>query len=157
MATNKKATKELQTGGPGFWMGVASLVGAFFFQPAGLICGIMGKKQSEEAGYKNNFALAGIIISSIVMGLAVLWFIIFAVFAGSMFSQAKDMQKDILNTVETSQQKILDSTTDVQDAVVDTNTTTTTTRSIDITSDQVDATQAAAQAALDAAMDRLNN
>ncbi len=119
MNKNKRQLKELQTGGPGFWMGVAALVGSIFLVPAGLICGIIGKKESEDAGYKNNFALAGIIISSVFMGLGLLTWIIFAVFAGSMFNEIKDIQKDSINAESSIQQQTIESTSASQQAALD--------------------------------------
>ena len=47
----------------------------------GLILGIIGLKKSKAAGYKNGLALAGVIISAILIGLTVLGIIIGVVLA----------------------------------------------------------------------------
>ncbi|WP_165069991.1 hypothetical protein [Marisediminicola senii] len=73
-----------QVGGPGEdpgkTLGIVGLVLAFVFNIAGLIVSIIANKKSKDAGYKNGFAKAGIIISiiSIVLGIAAAGFFIYA-------------------------------------------------------------------------------
>ena len=65
-------------------LAIVSLVTSFFFAPAGLICGIIARRQIRDTGEQGDgLALAGIIISAvqIVIGVLALIFMIL-VFAG---------------------------------------------------------------------------
>ena len=59
-------------------MAILSLVLAFVFAPAGLILGIIARKQIRQTGEEGDgLALAGIIVGSIFSAIAVLAIIIF--------------------------------------------------------------------------------
>ena len=69
-------------------MAILALVMAFVFAPAGLILGIVARKQIRETGEDGDgLALAGIIVGGIVTAIfvffMVLWIIAFAAFADS--------------------------------------------------------------------------
>ncbi len=71
-------------------LAIVGFVLSFIIAIAGLICSIMGYKKAQEPGMNGNgkgLALAGIIISAISMGLAV----IFAISWWSIFSCAAIM------------------------------------------------------------------
>ena len=63
---------------PGRTMGIVAFILSFFIQLVGLILGIVALVQSRKAGHKNGWALAAIIISSvlivvgIIVGIAVI-------------------------------------------------------------------------------------
>lgn len=52
---------------PGKTMGIVGLVLAFFCSLAGLIVSILAYNKSKQAGFKNNIALAGIIVAAVAM------------------------------------------------------------------------------------------
>ena len=58
---------------PGKGLGIAGFILAFFFPLVGLILSIIGFVKSKKAGYKNGLALAGIILNSVFMVVAVLF------------------------------------------------------------------------------------
>jgi Domain of unknown function (DUF4190) len=69
-------------------MAILALVMAFVFAPAGLILGIVARKQIRETGEDGDgLALAGIIVGGIVTAIfvffIVLWILAFAAFADS--------------------------------------------------------------------------
>ena len=69
-------------------MAILALVMAFVFAPAGLILGIVARKQIRETGEDGDgLALAGIIVGGIVTAIfvlfIVLWIVAFAAFADS--------------------------------------------------------------------------
>lgn len=59
---------------PGRTMGIVAFILSFFIQLVALILGIIALVQSKKAGHKNGFALAAIIISSVLMVLGVILF-----------------------------------------------------------------------------------
>ena len=59
------------TDDPGFALGVASLVSAFFVSIVGLVLGIIAMQQSRQAGFQNPTAIAGIIVSAAMSVLTV--------------------------------------------------------------------------------------
>ncbi|MFZ1258650.1 MAG: DUF4190 domain-containing protein [Candidatus Saccharimonas sp.] len=62
---------------PGKTLGIVSLVTSLLgVSLVGLITGIIGRKKSKAAGYKNNMALAGIILSIVGMVTAVTMIIV---------------------------------------------------------------------------------
>jgi Domain of unknown function (DUF4190) len=70
-------------------MAILALVFAFVFAPAGIVLGVMARKQIRQTGEEGDgLALAGIIVGSIITGLYVLfivfWIIAFASLAGSV-------------------------------------------------------------------------
>jgi hypothetical protein len=72
-------------------MAILALVMAFVFAPAGLVLGIVARRQIRETGEDGDgLALAGIIVGGIVTAIfvffIVLWIIAFAAFANSGFS-----------------------------------------------------------------------
>jgi Domain of unknown function (DUF4190) len=75
-------------GRPTNTVAILALVMAFVFAPAGLILGIVARKQIRETGEDGDgLALAGIIVGGIVTAIfvffIVLWIIAFAAFADS--------------------------------------------------------------------------
>lgn len=52
---------------PGRTMGIVAFILSFFLQPVALILGIVALVQSKKAAQKNGFAVAAIIISSILL------------------------------------------------------------------------------------------
>jgi Ca2+/H+ antiporter len=56
---------------PGRTLGIVGLILAFFCSLIGMIISIVAYRQSAQAGYKNNIALAGIIVGAVffVLGL----------------------------------------------------------------------------------------
>ena len=72
-------------------MAILALVMAFVFAPAGLILGIVARKQIRETGEDGDgLALAGIIVGGIVTAIfvlfIVLWIVAFAAFSNNGFS-----------------------------------------------------------------------
>lgn len=62
---------------PGRALGIWSFVLSFVVQVLGLIFGIVALAQSRRAGVSNNFAVAGVIISSILLVVGVTLWIVF--------------------------------------------------------------------------------
>ncbi len=56
---------------PGRTLGIVGLILAFFCSLVGLILSIIAYRQSQQAGFKNNIAMAGIIVgaASLALGL----------------------------------------------------------------------------------------
>jgi hypothetical protein len=72
-------------------LAIASLIGAFVFPPAGLVCGLIAKSQIRRTGEEGDgLATAGIIISVIAI---VLWIVAF----GSIMSTQHQMVHDFNN------------------------------------------------------------
>lgn len=63
-------------------LGIVSVVLALFFQPAGLIVGIIGMKNAKKEGRPNTLSKVGVIINSVFMAVALLYFVFFMVFFG---------------------------------------------------------------------------
>lgn len=61
---------------PGKTMGIVAFVLSFFAQLIALILGIVALVQSRKAGHKNGFALAAIIISSVLLVLGIIALIV---------------------------------------------------------------------------------
>jgi Ca2+/H+ antiporter len=57
---------------PGRTLGIVGLILAFFCSLIGLIISIIAYRQSQQAGYKNNIAMAGIIVGTISLVLGVI-------------------------------------------------------------------------------------
>ena len=57
---------------PGKTMGIVACILSFFVQLIALILGIVALVQSKKAGYKNGWALAAIIISSVLMVISII-------------------------------------------------------------------------------------
>jgi hypothetical protein len=57
---------------PGKTMGIIAFILSFFVQLVALILGIVALVQSKKAGYKNGWALAAIIISSILLVVGII-------------------------------------------------------------------------------------
>jgi hypothetical protein len=63
---------ETQTQNPGKTLGIVGLVLAFVANIVGLIVSIVALRKSKKAGFKNGFAVAGIIISLIsIIGVGI--------------------------------------------------------------------------------------
>jgi hypothetical protein len=78
-------------GRPTNTMAILALVMAFVFAPAGLVLGIVARKQIRQTGEEGDgLALAGIIVGGIVTAifvfLIVLWIIAFAALSSNGFS-----------------------------------------------------------------------
>lgn len=74
-------------------MGIVGLVLSVIFPLVGLVLSIIARSQSKRAGVENGPALAGIIVSSIVIVLLVIGavlVIIFAIYAASHMSEFCD-------------------------------------------------------------------
>ncbi|MDY0909198.1 DUF4190 domain-containing protein [Microbacterium sp. CFBP9034] len=59
---------------PGKTLGIVAFILSFFIQLVALILGIVALVQSKKAGHKNGWAVAAIIISSVLMVLGVILF-----------------------------------------------------------------------------------
>lgn len=57
---------------PGKTLGIVAFILSFFMQLIALVLGIVALVQSKKAGAKNGFALAAIIISSVLLVLAII-------------------------------------------------------------------------------------
>ncbi|HYP73554.1 MAG TPA: DUF4190 domain-containing protein [Microbacterium sp.] len=69
---------------PGKTLGIVAFILSFFVQLVALILGIVALVQSRKAGVKNGFALAAIIISSVIIVLGIIAIILFfALFAAA--------------------------------------------------------------------------
>jgi hypothetical protein len=55
---------------PGRTLGIVGLILAFFCNLIGMIISIVAYRQSAQAGYKNNIALAGIIVGAVLLVLS---------------------------------------------------------------------------------------
>lgn len=69
---------------PGRTLGIVGLVVAIFASVIGLIISIIAYRQSKAAGFKNNFALAGIVIGAVLFVIGVLSTIFLFAMAPSM-------------------------------------------------------------------------
>ena len=78
----QQANSQLQD--PGKGLGIAGFILAFFFPFVGIILSIVGFVKSKRAGFKNNLALAGIILNSVflVLGTVILAFITMIAYQG---------------------------------------------------------------------------
>ena len=73
-------------------LAILSLVGAFVFSLAGLVLGIIALKQIKQTGEQGRgLALAGIIISSIAIVLAIIYVIVIVAVIGSAGMSSYDM------------------------------------------------------------------
>lgn len=75
---------------PGKTLGILSIVFAFLFSIVGLILGIVGLNQSKKAGYKNNTAIVGIILSAIMIVVLPL-FIMIIFISGSVLQKCSEL------------------------------------------------------------------
>ena len=57
---------------PGRTLGIVGLILAFFYSLIGMIISIVAYRQSAQAGYKNNIALAGIIVGAVFLVLSII-------------------------------------------------------------------------------------
>src|SRR5215212_1434465 len=57
---------------PGRTLGIVGLILAFFCSLIGLIISIIAYRQSQQAGYKNNIALAGIIVGAVSLAFGLI-------------------------------------------------------------------------------------
>lgn len=69
---------------PGRTMGVVAFILSFFVQVVALILGIVALVQSRKAGAKNGFAVAAIIISSVLIVVGVILTIVFVSVAANI-------------------------------------------------------------------------
>jgi multisubunit Na+/H+ antiporter MnhG subunit len=60
---------------PGRTLGIVGLVVSIFASLIGLIISVIAYNKSKAAGYKNNFALAGIVIGAVFFVIQVLSFV----------------------------------------------------------------------------------
>lgn len=67
-------------------LAIVALVCGFAFAPAGVICGVIARRQIRQTGEEGDgLALAGIIIGGIQTAMFVVFFVIWAVFMVSIF------------------------------------------------------------------------
>jgi hypothetical protein len=59
-------------GDPGRTLGIVGLILAFFCSLIGLIISIIAYRQSQQAGYQNNIALAGIIVGAVSLAIGLI-------------------------------------------------------------------------------------
>jgi len=57
---------------PGRTMGIIGLILAFFCSLVGLVVSVLAYNKSKAAGFKNNIALAGIIVGAISLVLGII-------------------------------------------------------------------------------------
>ena len=57
---------------PGRTLGIVGLILAFFCSLIGMIISIVAYRQSAQAGYKNNIALAGIIVGAALLVISLI-------------------------------------------------------------------------------------
>ncbi len=76
---------------PGATLGLIGLISAFVFCPLGVALGIIGFMKSKKAGFKNNKALAGIIVGSVFMAISLI--IVISAFS-SVNKALDDFKKD---------------------------------------------------------------
>jgi hypothetical protein len=57
---------------PGRTMGIVGLILAIFCNLIGLVVSIIAYNRSKSAGYKNNIALAGIVVGAVLFVLSVI-------------------------------------------------------------------------------------
>jgi len=85
-------------GPPTNTLAIIALVCAFVFAPAGLVCGIIARKQIRQSGEAGaGLALAGIIISALQIVLAILFLIFFIIF----FVVLADTANEIVDNLPT--------------------------------------------------------
>ncbi|APF33823.1 hypothetical protein CBF90_13055 [Microbacterium sp. AISO3] len=72
---------------PGKTLGIVAFVLSFFAQLVALVLGIVALVQSKKAGHKNGFALAAIIISSVLMVIGVVVAIVLFTVFGNMANE----------------------------------------------------------------------
>jgi len=68
---------------PGRTLGITAFVMSFFLQVIALILGIIALLQSRKAGVPNNFAIAAIVISAVVVTSGLIVWIAWAAFGGN--------------------------------------------------------------------------
>jgi len=94
---------------PGKTMGILSLVGAFLLPPAGLVCGIIGLKQSKEVKKDNPLALAGTIISGVTILISIIVTIIAFSIWGATANKVMQLGEGIMDEAQQSMQQAKDS------------------------------------------------
>lgn len=72
---------------PGRTLGIVAFILSFFVQLIALILGIVALVQSKKAGQKNGFALAAIIISSVLIVVSIIVGILLLTYAGSLATE----------------------------------------------------------------------
>ncbi len=72
---------------PGKTLSIVAFVLSFFAQLVALVLGIVALVQSKKAGHKNGFALAAIIISSVLMVIGVVVAIVLFTVFGNMANE----------------------------------------------------------------------
>ncbi|MCR2813421.1 DUF4190 domain-containing protein [Microbacterium sp. zg.Y1084] len=75
---------------PGKTLGIVAFVLSFFAQPVSLILGIVALVQSKKAGVKNNWALAAIIISAVLLVLSIILVIVLVTVVFGAYNEACD-------------------------------------------------------------------
>jgi len=73
---------------PGKTLGIVGLILAIFFNLIGLIISAVALNQSKAAGFKNGPAKAGIIVGAILLGLGIIFGIIFTVAGAALVGTA---------------------------------------------------------------------
>lgn len=73
---------------PGKTLGIVGLILAIFFNLIGLIISAVALNQSKKAGFKNGPAKAGVIVGAILVGLGIIFTIIFFVAGAALVGSA---------------------------------------------------------------------
>lgn len=73
---------------PGKTLGIVGLILAIFFNLIGLIISAVALNQSKKAGFKNGPAKAGVIVGAILLGLGIIFTIIFIVGSVALLGSA---------------------------------------------------------------------
>lgn len=79
-----QAYQQYQAEDPGKTLGIIGFILMFVFTPGGLIVSIIANSKSRSAGYKNNWALAGIIGNACILGIGVFaYLLVFIIMAAA--------------------------------------------------------------------------
>lgn len=76
---------------PGRTLGIVGLILAFLAALVGMIISIVAFRKSKAAGYKNNLALAGIIVGAVITLVYVVGGIALGVAASAVVKQCQDL------------------------------------------------------------------
>lgn len=69
-------------------LGILSIVLAFIFAPAGLVLGIIGRKEALKENRSTTLSKVGIWLNAILLAIGVLGFILFILFFGFLAASA---------------------------------------------------------------------
>ena len=80
---------------PGRTMGIVAFILSFFIQIVALVLGIIALVQSKKAGHKNGWAVAAIIISSVLLVVSIIVGIIIAISLGALAAEYARLCADL--------------------------------------------------------------